>query len=186
MANIGLFLPMDDKILMGRIESNYDKDTLAVVIYDQQELEIKPLVGTGLYNEIQDQIEANTLSALNTTLLNMLRDALRHYVLADWQFESTAKNTNKGSQIMSGDSSQPASIDMLAQRVQRYKDKAQVYADRVTRYLCENSSDYPLYSNPGNGVDIIHPNKQNYRTGWVMDVDDYDQFYNSGLENPSV
>ena len=185
MANIGLFLPIDDKILMGRIESNYDKDTLAVVIYDQQQLEIKPLIGTGLYNEIQTQIIAGSLTALNTTLLDLIRDCLRHHVLQDWQFESTAKNTNKGAQTMSGDSSQPAGIDMLAQRVQRYKDKAQVYAQRVSDYLCENSSDYPLYNNPGSGADTIYPNRKNYGTGWVMDdLDNEDYFYQHRLNQP--
>lgn len=169
MANdIGLFLPPDDKLLLGYIDSNYDQDSLVSIIRDQQELEIKKLIGSGLYDEIEGQIIAQNVSVLNATLRVMINDALRHFVLADWQFEATAKNTNKGSQTLSGEYSQRSEIAMLAQRVQRYKDKAQVYADRVSKYLCENSQSYPLYYNPGSGIDTIHPSDQNFSTGWAM------------------
>lgn len=187
MANIALFLPVTDKILMGRIDSNYDKDTLASVIYDQQQLYIKKLIGTGLYNELSTQIIAGTLTALNTSLLDLVRDSLRHYVLADWQFESTSKNSNKGAQVMDGDNSRAADEKLLVQKVQRHLDKAQEYAQRVTDYLCENSSSYPLYSNPGSGADTIHPIKNNYRTGWYIGLsstEEYDEYWN-GLNRPS-
>lgn len=183
MANIGLFLPVDDKLLRSYIDSNYDNDTLTAVIFTQQDLHIKPLIGSGLYDQIEDQIIAGNLSALNTTLRDLIRYALRFYVLADWQFEASAKNSNKGSQQMDGNNSRSAEEKMLIQRVQRYLDKAQVYAQRVTDYLCENSSSYPLYNNPGSGVDTIHPNKQNYSTNWVMDIPGENYYRN--LDSPS-
>lgn len=173
MANIGLFLPPDDKLLKARIDSNFDQDMLTAIIYDQQQLEIKPIIGSGLYDELESQIIAGTVTALNQTLRNYIQDALRHYVLSDWQFEATVKNTNKGSQTMSGENSSPSDIPFLSQKTQRYRDKGQIYSDRLTRYLIENSSSYPLYYNPGTGVDTIHPkhNSSAY-TNWVMDDDD--------------
>ena len=141
MASIGLFLPPDDALLLKRIDNDFDQGALTAIIYDQQQLEIKPVIGSGLYDELEDQIIAGTVTALNQTLRNYIQDALRHYVLADWQFEATSRNTNKGAQIPDGDNSSAASIEMLSQRIQRYKDKAQVYAQRITNYLCENSSD---------------------------------------------
>ena len=183
MANIGLFLPVDDKLLRSYIDSNYDNDTLAAVIFTQQDLHIKPLIGSGLYDEIEDQIIAGSLTALNTTLRDLTRHALRFYVLADWQFEASAKNTNKGSQQMDGNNSRSSEEKMLVQRVQRYLDKAQVYAQRVSDYLYENSTSYPLYNNPGSGVDTIYPNRKNYSTGWVMDTPD--DYYDQHLDSPS-
>ncbi len=183
MATFGLFLPVDDKLLRSYIDSNYDNDTLGAVILTQQDLHIKPLIGSGLYDQIEAQIIAGTLTALNTTLRDLTRKALRFYVLADWQFEASAKNTNKGSQEMNGNNSSAADQEMLIQRVQRYLDKAQVYAQRVSDYLCENSTDYPLYNNPGSGADTIYPNRKNYSTGWVMNIPDED--YNQHLDSPS-
>lgn len=186
MANHALFIAPDDTFLMGYIEQNYDKDQLAVVIYTTQQMEIKPLIGSGLYDELDSQITANTLTALNTTLLNKIKDALRFFVISEWPFVSNYKMRSKGIQTIEGDKSSSVGIEELVQLTQRYKDKAQVFADRVTKYLCENQSDYPLFNNPGSGADVIFPKRNNFDTGFVMDdPDEDDYFYRNRLNQPS-
>lgn len=168
MANRALFMNPNDTVLGGYLESNYDQDQVASVTYDQQQIEIKPLIGSGLYDEIEGQINNNTLTSLNSTLLDLIKDALRMYVLSDGAMTFTYKFRNKGVVTMSSENSQPADLTSIIQLTQRFKDKAQVYAQRVTDYLCENSSSYPLYHNPGSGIDVIHPKNNNYSTGWYM------------------
>lgn len=176
-----LFLRPDDKRLLSFIESNYDNDQLTALIYDTQQLDILPLIGTGLYNELDTQTTAHSETALNLTLLSHIRPALRMCVLARGMMVFNYKIRNKGVQTMSSENSQSVDLTVIDRYVQEWKDMAQVYKSRVRKYLVENSSSFPLFNNPGNGVDTIHPETNQYYTGWVMnDTDDY-----CSLDNPS-
>lgn len=184
MANKALFLKTNDTLLLGYVESNYDNDQLAALMYDTQQMYILPLLGTGLYDEIESQVINNTVSALNSTLLEKVRDALRMYMLADGQFVFTFKIRNKGVMTMSSDNSQAVTIDVLHETIRYFKDKAQVYAQRITNYLCENSTNYPLFLNPGNGVDTIRPETNSFGTGWNLSLPNEQLRFS--LDNPSV
>ncbi len=74
------------------------------------------------------------------------------------------KITNKGLQIQDSEQSQPASSTRLDKLVEKEQNKGDWYRQRLIDYLCENSSDYPEYENPDNGVDVIQPTRDNYRT----------------------
>lgn len=185
MANYKIFLNTDDQFLLGYVESDYDNQQLAVLIYDVQQIEIKKLIGSGLYDQIEAQEIAGTTTALNQTLLEKLRPAIRMYVLAKGMLIFNYKIRNKGIVTMSSENSTPVGLDVIARITQEFMDMAQVYAQRVTDYLCENSTSYPLYLNPGNGVDTIHPKNRNYQTGWNLSMGSLDDYYTRGLDNPS-
>lgn len=176
-----LFIRPDDTRLLSYVESNYDNDQVSALIYDTQQLDILPLIGTGLYNELNAQVIAHTETALNLTLLSHIRNALRMAVLANGMIVFNYKIRNKGVQTMSSENSQSVDLTVIDRMVQFFKDQAQVYNGRVRKYLVENSSSYPLFYNPGNGVDTIHPETNQFYTGWVMgDGNDY-----CSLDNPS-
>lgn len=160
-----LFLRPDDTMLTSYVESNYDNDQIRALIYDVQQMKILPLLGTGLYNEMDTQITANTITALNTTLLEKIRPALRMYVLSMGMEVFNYKIRNKGVQTMSSENAQSVGLTELDRLVRKYDDMAQVYSDRVTNYLIENSISYPLFSDPGTGVDTIRPDANRFQVG---------------------
>lgn len=176
-----LFIRPDDTRLLSYVEQNYDNDQLSALIYDTQQLDILPLIGTGLYNELDTQIVANTLTAANTTLLTHLRSVLRMSILARGMIVFNYKIRNKGVQTMSSDNAQSIDLTVLDRMVQEFKDSAQIYSSRTAEFLRANSSSYPLYQNPGSTSDTIHPTSNQFYTGWVMD----DDRQNCSLENPS-
>lgn len=181
MAQNALFLQPTDSRLLGYVESNFDTDQVAVLIYDVQQMELLPLIGSGLYNEIESQIIAGTTTALNLTLLEYIRDAVRLYTLADGMLVFTYKIRNKGLTTMDSDNSQHADIAGIDRMIQAFKDKAQVYASRITRYLVANTSSYPLYNNPGSTLDTIHPKGNSFHTGFYLGgMNDF----NCSLDNP--
>jgi len=51
----------------------------------------------------------------------------------------------------------------------RNKDKAQFFSERVTRYLITNELLYPLYTDAGNDYDTVQPVINNYNCGWNLD-----------------
>jgi len=177
-----LFIRPDDTRLMSYVEQNYDNDQVSALIYDTQQMDILPLIGTGLYNQLDGQITANTVSAINTTLLNKLRPCLRMFVLARGMMVFNYKIRNKGIQTMGSENAQSVDLTVIDRYVQEWKDQAQVYAKRVHEYLNANSVSYPLFYNAGSSPDTIRPTTNQFYTGWVLG----DDRNNCSLENPSV
>ena len=152
------------------VDKDVDIQYIRALIIEQQEIKIQSLVGTSLYNELKDQIDTDTVTALNKTLLDdYLQPALRNYVIAESPLYLNFKLTNKNVSSQ-GENSTPLSFDDTLRLSKELENKAEWYAERATKYLCENSNDYPLFSNPGTGQDIIKPNVTNYTSGmWLGD-----------------
>lgn len=171
MATDALFIKPSDERLLSYIESNYDNDQVSVLIYDTQQLDILPLIGSGLYNELDSQLIAANVTALNNTLLEHIRKALRMCVLARGMIVFNYKIRNKGVQTMSSENAQSVDLTVLDRMVQEFKDSSQVYKKRVRDYLRANYSSYPLFGNAGSAPDTVHPTTNQYYTGWVMGDD---------------
>ena len=163
----GLFLKPTDERLLAYIDNNYDQQQLAALIFDVQEYRILPLLGSGLYATIKAEIEANTVSVLNTTVLTKLRPAHRFEVLANGLHVFNYKIRDKGVQTMSSDNSASVDLSILDRMPQQFSDQAQEFAQRLTNYLAQNQQLYPTYYNPPTpGIDTIYPKASSYETGW--------------------
>lgn len=183
-ANI-LFI--SEQVLKDRslLQDNVDPKLIKPTIKQAQDMYIEPIVGTGLYRELQEQIADNDVSELNKTLLdNYITDCLCWFVASEMVMSLGYKLTNKNVLKKTSENSETASISDLFDLMNYYKNKGEWYAQRITNYLCENNTDYPLYDNPGNGVDIIHPNNTSYSTGMYLgdtpkDYKNYSDMYQS-------
>lgn len=163
-----LLMKSNDEGLLAYVENTFDNRQLSELIWDTQELRIKDVIGSGLYDELCTQVRGATLTTLNQTLLSYINPALKYFVLADGAHIFTYKIRSKGVQTQSSDNAQPSSMADLDRLVNIYKDRAEVYADRLMKYLLQNSSSYPLYLSPGTGIDTILPKGQQYNIGWYM------------------
>ena len=151
------------------IDENVDMHYITTTIDRCQKIYIKHILGTALYNELQTEINAGSVSALNTTLLNdYIQDCLMNYVLFRGISIFAYKITNKSVLKKNGESSQVADSEELAGLRDDYKNDAEYFAELITKYLIENSDSYPLFLSPGDGYDTIHPNMNNYTTGWAL------------------
>lgn len=156
-----------------QIDENVDIVHIRNTIREAQDIYIHPLLGSGLYNEIIAGIVAGSTSSNNQTLIDSgyLAWALTYWTLYEGVDTFTYKFRNKGIQKMSSENSQPISSEETKRLMDGFRNKAEWYSERVTRYLCENETTYPLYTNPGNGSDIIYPKKNNFTTGWFLGSD---------------
>jgi hypothetical protein len=68
----------------------------------------------------------------------------------------------------SSENANAASLNDLLKLEERFKDNAEWYSQRITNYLLQNIQSYPLYSNPGSGIDTIVPKKTMYSTGMYL------------------
>ena len=151
------------------INENVDMKVLLPTIKLAQEKFMLPILGTGLYNEIKTQVSAATVSVLNKTLLDdYIQPALIWWIMAEAPMPLTYKFMNKSVATRSSENASAASLNDLLKLEERFKDNAEWYSQRITNYLLENSTSYPLYLSPGNGIDTIVPKRTMYSTGMYL------------------
>jgi len=151
------------------INENVDMKVLLPVIKLAQEKYMMPILGTGLYNELKTQITAASITVLNKTLLDdYIQPALIWWIMSEAPMPLTYKFMNKSVATRSSENANAASLNDLLKLEERFKDNAEWYSQRITNYLLQNIQSYPLYSNPGSGIDTIVPKKTMYSTGMYL------------------
>jgi len=164
MANV-LFISETFLKQNTQVSDNVDVKYIRESILWSQDTEIQRVLGSTLYNYIKTQIAASTLSGVYQTLVDdYIQVTLKHYVTAECIAMAHYKITNKGLQIQDSEQSSPSSTSGVNFLVEKETNKGDWYRQRLIDYLCENSSSYPEYLNPDNGVDVIHPSNNNFRT----------------------
>lgn len=151
------------------IDENVDVKLLRSTIAETQEFRIRQILGTALYDSLYTTAPS-TWSASNTTLVNdYIKPALKYWVLHDGCYIFQFKIMNKA--IVKRDSENATPIDLreLDRLMDYFKSRAEYYSERITKYLLENDSTFPLYSNYGDGIDAVAPKINNYTQGWYLD-----------------
>lgn len=151
------------------ISDNVDFKQLRPEIITVQDLYIQDIVGSGIYNELKTQIQTNTVSANNQTLLNdYIQPCLMWRVMAESPLALSFKYANKGIVNKTGENSVMPSMPDMANIIGKYQDRSESYAEKLVNYLIANDTLYPLYLNPGSGVDTVYPRRRSFTTGFAM------------------
>ena len=173
----------------GLVDENIDDSYFTPVIQRCQDTFVQEIVGTGLYRELKTQVNAGSVTALNETLLkDYIAPAMLWWVQAKVLKPTTYKFGNSGVKQMENEFYITPSKEVLDNMEEEYMNSAEYYANATTMYLIENNTSYPLYDNPGTGVDVVHPNRNQFKSqiflggcrkkGWDgIDVDMGDRYY---------
>lgn len=163
------------------IDENVDVKLLRDSILETQDLRILPIIGTGLYDELKSQIQLGTKTALNNTLLDSyIKPALKYWVLLDSALILTFKVMNKSIVKRTAENTETIQTSDLDRLMDHFKIRAEMYSERITKYLLANNTSYPLFNTPGNSIDTIYPKMNNYTQGlylgsktgaWNIDID---------------
>jgi len=148
---------------------NYNVDTAFLLphIKVAQDKHIQAIVGSNLYEKLEAEIKAGTLTGNYKILVDdFLQDSIIHYALAEaLPFISfkiangtvTQKNSENGTAASRSD------VDYL---VQKERDTAEFYGQRAIDYIINNTGLFPEYSN--NTGEDIKPSRCAYKTGLVI------------------
>lgn len=143
----GLFIDQDYVYAESAIDENTDWKLIRPVVWACQKLYIEELIGSPLYNAIETAIIADTLSGVNQTLTNeYLAPCLLYYTMMEGQVEMTFKFRNRS--VLSERTNDADSVDFQSHKYLKseYRNRAEVFAEKITRYLCANSASFPLYT----------------------------------------
>lgn len=147
------------------IDGNVDETLFTQAVLYVQEMFVQDICGTALYQELLDQVENSTLTALNTTLINSyLQPAMRYYIMAEMVRGLAIKFTNVGIMQNNTAHSQPVTGADLTTTEDHYRNRAESMGTRASKYLCANEASYPLYRNAGTSSDTIHPKSEQFKS----------------------
>ena len=179
MANFVYFISVTYLKDNTPINENLDDKLLKSSIKEAQEIYIRDVIGSGIYDELQDQAYNGTLNADNTTLLDSyIAPCLKYYTLTESMLPMTFKFMNKSVASRNSENATPITPQELSLIEQRYRDKAEYYAERLRDFLKENPTIYPKYLNPGSGFDVIRPKNTAFFGGMYLPGTNDDCFYN--------
>lgn len=169
MAQIARFISPTKIKQQAYVDENVDEKYLSDTILYAQELYTKEILGTALYDQIYTQIAAGSLSSDNSTLLtSYIQPALKWWVIYEAMDMLHVKLTNKGVVIKNSDNSESVSSNYIVTLKEKFRNLAERWDDKTRKFLLQNPTTYPLYLNPGSGVDTIHPKGMTYGTGWYL------------------
>jgi len=153
------------------VEQNIDTKIVRETIVEAQDLYILPLLGTALYDRVVTEIGSTVSTDIKTLLDDHIQRTLKWYVLVEITDFLTFRYVNKA--VMQKSSENSTAIDSVnATRMKGLlKDKAEIYADRMSLFLCEESTAYPEFNNPGSRADTIKPKRQVYETAIFLGRD---------------
>ena len=157
------------------LNDNVDWKVVQPIMIMVQDHYIQPILGTDLFDEIADQINTSTTTSANQTLLNLyIRKCIIYYVLSELAPALKYRYHNKGVMVRNSENSQPATLEEIQFEINRWKQKAEWQAQRVTDFLCENNTTYPLYYNGNTTLDTIKPIKNNFTSSLFLDDENFD------------
>ena len=141
------------------IHTNIDDKLIFPEIKAAQDMHILPLLGSGLFHKIQDEIEAETLSGNYKDLMDdYIIDALCNYVLSELPEGLNYQFWNKGVSTNTDPNSNQPSMSEMYSTMSKSKNRAEHYAKRCRLFLVQNSpAMFPEYSQTASGVDVIAP-----------------------------
>lgn len=152
------------------LNENVDWRVVQPIMVMVQDKYVLPILGTNLFDEIADEIQAVNTSVLNETLLNLyVRKVIIWYVLSELAPALKYRYHNKGVMVRNSENSQPATLEEIQYTADMYKNNAEMYAQRTTNYLREHSSSYPSFFNGTITSDDITPNSNNYTSSIFLD-----------------
>jgi hypothetical protein len=166
-----LFCSRNDIVRRAYIGGNVDPDKIVPFIKTAQDKYILIALGTVLYDYLQAQIAAGTLTGVYRTLVDeYIVDTLVHYTMVEslpflaYNIGNTGITKNLNSE--QGASPNKSDIDYL---LQKELATAQFYAERLVTYLIAQNTLYPQYLQTTGFSDNVYPDKgQQYRNGWVI------------------
>ena len=152
------------------LQDNVDMKVVTPTIYDVQNYFILPILGTSLYKDISSEIEDGTVSQKYKDLLDLyIQPTMIWYCRMELPLNINYKYFNKAVGVQNADNMNPASMDEIQMLMDRAKNKAEWYAERLTKFLLANQTTYPLYLTQTNvDIDTIFANRTNYTSGMVI------------------
>lgn len=160
-----LFISQKDLVRHTAISGNLDFDRVVHYVEIAQDIHIQGLLGTNLYNKLQQDILDNTLTGDYELLVKeYIKPTLAQYAMLEFLPFAPYSVNNKGIFKASSENAELPSKAELNVMVEATRDIAQHYATRLVDRLTNYPNSYPEYL--VNTKDQMNPTKKTDFGGW--------------------
>jgi hypothetical protein len=167
-----LFITRNDIIKNSPLQGAIDADALLPFMRTAQEKYLKNLLGTVLFDYLQDRITANTVSTLSVYYQDLLNDYIKNSLIwygcveyipfSSIQFKSNGAVKQQSEQAVTPSKSE---IDYLLNKA---LNNADYYALRLQNYLISYSNEIPQYLQSVGNQTQIYPDQTNTYFGGIQ------------------
>ena len=153
------------------ITRNVDVNEVTPFIQSVANRRIQPILGSHFYNDLLTKYNAQTLTAAETTLVELLQPCIAWYGAAEAVLSLTYQLKNKGIQKQNGDFSESVAKDEILLMYDHYQSDAAFYEQRIRILLKENGDDYAEYISTDNTDSDMKPdNRKQTNTGYTNNI----------------
>ena len=162
-----LLITRKDVVKFTAMNGNVDTDNFIQFVKIAQDKHIENYLGTDLLEAIQTKITGSTLTGDYLTLVNdWVKPCLIHWAMVEYLPFAAYNIANKGVFKHSSENAENASKEEVDFLMEKERDTAQYYTDRMIRHLSFNNSKYPEYNSNNN--EDVYPDKDANFEGWVL------------------
>lgn len=165
--------------LNGSVEEAYMVSHIMIA----QDKYVQSFLGTNLFEKLKSDIAGGTLSGNYQTLVDTyVRKVTLWWTMVEMIPSLYVRLDNGGLAVRTSEDTTPISKGDLNREIDRARNNAQFYTDRMIEYLCNNNSLFPEYSDsdPGDilpekqayyesGMEIQRGRMTNEKLKWVLD-----------------
>ena len=155
------------------IQDNVDTKVLKPTILHVENFYLLPILGTSLFNDLKTKIIAKSLSTVEKSLMDLyITPVMVWWTLFESPIVMNYKYFNKAVGTQNADNMTPITESEMFRLMDHTRNAAEVYSERLTKYLLQNNTTFPLYLNqPNVGIDTIFAKRNNFNSGMVLDED---------------
>jgi hypothetical protein len=162
-----LFVTRDDVLRYTSIGGNVDVDKLIPHIKVAQDTYLTSLLGTKLYQRIEQVVSTNETSGdYYDLLMDFIQPCVIHYATAEFLTFHAYSISNGGVFRHISDNSTTPDLDEVKMLVQKCRDNADHYRRRFIDHVCYYNSRYPEYT--ASQEDGQYPSYNENTTRWVL------------------
>jgi hypothetical protein len=162
-----LFITRHDISVFTAANGNIDNDKLLPFINQAQDIHIQNYLGTDLYNKIQADIVASSLTGNYLTLVNdYIKDMLLHWSMVEYLPYAGVNIANGGIYTKNPENSTALTKEHVDSLIERSRTTAQFYTNRFIDYMSFNQTLFPEYNSNSN--DDMSPDYKADFGGWVL------------------
>lgn len=143
------------------INQNVDSSDIAPHIETAQLINTREILGKNLYDDLEAKQIANTLTPIEEELVEIVKQALAYRSAEIAIPFLSIKIRNKGTVRMRDEFAEPASVEEMKYLRSALADRAEYFEKRAMAFLCQFSTDFPLYTNDTTPHNQIYPNHNN-------------------------
>lgn len=162
-----LLITRKDVVKFTAMNGNVDTDNFIQFVKIAQDKHIENYLGTDLLEVIQTKITGSTLTGDYLNLVNdWVKPCLIHWAMVEYLPFAAYSIANKGVFKHSSENAENASKEEIDFLMEKERDTAQYYTNRLIEHLSFNNSKYPEYNSNNN--EDVHPDKDANFEGWVL------------------